>query len=153
MLVYISPKGPLVWGGDATTGPGAGRYCTRALPPLQDVAEVLLVLEAWCWHLPLLGNPLLTKACTLWGKARERPAVILQQLELQGCRALCTLGDAVHTREDYNPIMRALGQTRLAVQAACMRQSTISVATNLTAIYCAIYCLTGLLWSGCSPVG
>ncbi len=84
------------------TAPDVKRVVTAlaCLPPVEDVSETPLVTGAWCWNVPLWGNPLLPKEGARGVGTRGRPGLEVRHPELRGCRALRTLGDALQARDE-----------------------------------------------------
>jgi hypothetical protein len=84
------------------------------LTPVEDVGEIPLVTGAWCWNVPLWGNPLLPKEGSRVMGTTEGPGREFRHPELRGCRVLrtCTLGDALQARGNLEPALHAPNQAR-----------------------------------------
>ncbi len=88
------------------------------LPLEEDVGETPLVTGAWCWYVPLWGNPLLPKEGSRgWAQESERPAGRkFRHPELRGCRVLRTLGDALQARDGLEAVLHAPNETGTATR-------------------------------------
>ena len=119
-LCLFTSRPGIPWFGEGVLPPDLARIVTALahLPPVEDVAEAPLVPGAWCWHLPLWGNPLLPETGPHVVGARERPGLEFRHPELVGCRALRTLGDALRARNALDAVLHAPDQAGLAGRAA-----------------------------------
>ena len=100
-LCLFTSRPGVPWFGDGVLPPDVARVVTALehLPPVEDVSENPLVPGAWCWNVPLWGNPLLPEATPRLMGVRERPGLEFRHPDMLGCRALRTLGDACVRRK------------------------------------------------------
>ena len=107
------------WFGEGVLPPDLARVVTALahLPPVEDVVATPLEPGAWCWHLPLWGNPLLPGVGPQ-GRGSERPGLEFRHVELAGCRALRTLGDVLQAKHALEGVLHAPDLAGLAGRAA-----------------------------------
>jgi hypothetical protein len=76
-LCVFTSRPEVPWFGEMTLPPDIKQVvmALACLPPVEDVGETPLVTGAWCWNVPLWGNPLLLKEGARGVGTRERPGL------------------------------------------------------------------------------